>query len=111
MINKVIIMGTVADLKVTFDADGKPCCSFTLKYEQAYGEGRTSKLFIPIDVTPSRSEAVGEMLNNGDTALIDGSLKWRSWTDKRTGERQGKLAVLAWQVEKILTPAMVESAN
>jgi single-stranded DNA-binding protein len=110
MINKVLLAGTAADLKLSFDADGKPQTSFTLRYEQEYGEGKTAKLFVPVDVTPSRSETVAEGINNGDTVLIDGALKWKSWIDRKTGEKQGKLAVLAWSVT-VLLPAMVESAN
>jgi len=111
MINKIIIMGKVADLKVTFDADSKPQTSFTLRYEQEYGEGRTSKLFVPVDVLSSRAESIADLINDGDTVLIDGSLKWKSWTDKKTGEKQGKLGVLAWQLEKIPAPALASSAN
>jgi single-stranded DNA-binding protein len=110
MVNKVLLAGKVADLKVTWDADGKPSTSFTLCYEQPYGEGRTSKLFVPIDVTPSRAESVAEQISDGSVVLIDGSLKWRSWVDRKTGEKQGKLAVLAWSVS-VLQPAIVESQN
>ena len=110
MINKVLLVGKVADLKVTWDADGKPQTSFTLLYTQSYGEGKVAKLFIPVDVAPSRSETVADGISDGALVLIDGALKWKSWVDRKSGEKQGKLAVLAWQVS-VVTPAMVESAN
>jgi single-stranded DNA-binding protein len=109
MINKVLLMGTVADLRVTWDSDGKPATSFTLRYEQPYGEGKTSKLFVPVDVTPKRAEDVAEQIADGETVLVDGALKWKSWVDK-AGQRQGKLAVLAWSVT-VMTPTMVSSAT
>ena len=110
MVNKVIIIGKVADLKVTFDADGKPQTSFTLRYEQEYGEGKTAKLFVPVDAAPSRAESIAEAISDGDRVLVDGALKWKSWVDKKTGEKQGKLAGLAWSVS-VVTPALVETAN
>ena len=109
MINKVIIMGKVSDLKVTFDADGKPQTSFTLRYEQECGEGKLAKLYVPIDAAPTRAESIAEAISDGATVLVDGALKWRSWVDKK-GEKQGRLGVLAWLVS-VLAPAMVASAN
>jgi hypothetical protein len=58
VVNTVVIIGKVADLTVTFDADGKPQTSFTLRYEQEYGEGKTAKLFVPVDAAPSRAESM-----------------------------------------------------
>jgi hypothetical protein len=40
--------------------------------------------------------------------LVDGKLQWKSWLDRK-GEKQGRLAVLAWKVDKPETPAAVES--
>ena len=57
VINNVLLVGKVADLKVTWDADGKPQTSFTLLYTQSYGEGKVAKLFIPVDVAPSSGRA------------------------------------------------------
>jgi single-stranded DNA-binding protein len=105
MINKVIVAGLVAELKVAMDPELKPLTSFTLRYEQPYGQGQVSKLFLPVDVLPSKSEAIAEAINDGDLVLVDGSLKWRSWLDKK-GEKQGKLAILAWSVS-VLQPAAV----
>lgn len=76
MVNTVVIIGKVADLKVTFDADGKPQTSFTLRYEQEYGEGKTAKLFVPVDAAPSRAESIAEAISDGDRVLVDGVLNW-----------------------------------
>jgi single-stranded DNA-binding protein len=106
MINKSIVVGTVADLKATPDHELKIQTSFTLRYEQPYGQGQVSKLFLPVDVLPSKSEAIAEAIADGDLVLVDGSLKWRSWIDKKSGAKQGKLAILAWSVS-VLQPAAV----
>lgn len=103
MINKVIISGTVADYKTVVDPDMKVQLSFTLLYQQPYGtQGQVQKLFLPVDVAPSKAEAVAEAIDDGDMVLVDGSLKWRSWIDKK-GEKQGKLTVLAWNVTALNT--------
>jgi hypothetical protein len=64
---------------------------------------------VPIDAAPSCAESIAEAISDGDCVLVDGALKWKSWVDKKTGEKQGKLAVLAWAVA-VVTPALVESA-
>jgi single-stranded DNA-binding protein len=106
MINKAIVCGTVEGLKVTPDHDLKMQTTFTLRYEQPYGQGQVSKLFLPVDVLPSKAEAIAEATNDGDVVLVDGSLKWHSWIDKKSGEKQGKLAILAWNVS-VIQPATV----
>jgi single-stranded DNA-binding protein len=106
MVNKVIVAGVVTGLKVTPDHEMKLQTSFTLRYERPYGQGQVSKLFLPPDVLPPKAEAIAEAINDGDVVLVDGSLKWRSWIDKKSGEKQGKLAILAWSVS-VIQPATV----
>src|SRR5262249_14207884 len=103
MINKAIVVGVVSDLKAVPDHELKIQTSFTLRYEQPYGQGQVSKLFLPIDVVPSKAESIAEAINDGDVVLVDGSLKWRSWIDKKSGQKEGKLAILAWNVS-VLQP-------
>jgi single-stranded DNA-binding protein len=109
MVNKVLLLGTVDQLKMPVEADGRTSTLFTLRYEEAYGQGQIAKLFVPVEVAPSRSEAVGESIAEGGRVLVDGRVKWRAWIDKK-GEKQGKLAVLAWNVT-VLQPATVQSSN
>ena len=105
MINKVILAGKVSGLKVKVEDDGRLATSFTCLYEEPYGEGHVAKLFVPVDVVTSRAEAIGDAIGDGDLVVIDGRLKWKSWIDKK-GEKQGKFAVLAWNVS-VLQPATV----
>lgn len=97
-LNTVLLIGTIEGLKLTYGERGTPQCSFTLIVHEEAAEGKTFRLFVPVDVFGKAAEATAEKVTEGDSALIDGKLRWRSWIDKK-GERQGKLAVLAWQVE------------
>jgi single-stranded DNA-binding protein len=110
MVNKVLLLGMVDQLKIPVEADGRVSTLFTLKYEEAYGQGQIAKLFVPVEVAPRRSEAVGDQIADGDVVLIDGRLKWRSWIDKK-GEKQGKLAVLAWNVTVLQPSNIMTNAN
>jgi single-strand DNA-binding protein len=84
--------------QLTYSENGTPQCSFTLLVEEK-GQEHTLLLYIPIDLFGNRAEKAAEVVSAGDTVLVDGKLRWRSWFDKK-GEKQGKLAVLAWNVEK-----------
>jgi single-strand DNA-binding protein len=113
-INKVLLLGTVTDEgpRLTYAEHGTPQCSFMLLVAEPGKEGATFKLYVPVDIFGDRAESVAETIQNGDVVLVDGKLRWRSWIDKKTGQKEGKLAVLAWsvQVERSATRAPV-SAN
>jgi single-stranded DNA-binding protein len=47
----------------------------------------------------NHAEGTAETFEAGDTVRVEGTLRWRRWVDKKS-ESQGKLAVLAWSVEK-----------
>jgi single-strand DNA-binding protein len=108
-INKVILCGcvTAEGCRLTYTADATPHCSFTLLLEEASKQGHIYKLYIPVDLFGDKAEQTAETINAGDLVLVDGKLQWKSWLD-RTGEKHGRLAVLAWKVEKPETPAAVE---
>jgi single stranded DNA-binding protein len=105
-INKVILAGHVTEAgpKLTYSPEGTPQCSFTLLLEEAGRDGHVYKLFLPVEVFSTHGEWAAEHLNAGDLILVDGKLKWKTWVDKK-GEKQGRLAVMAWQVSLMSTPA------
>ena len=109
-INKVLLCGrvTAEGCRLTYTAGATPHCTFTLLLEEASKQGHTYKLYIPVDLFGDKAEQAAETLTAGDLVLVDGKLQWKSWLD-RHGEKHGRLAVLAWQVEKPETPAAVES--
>jgi single-strand DNA-binding protein len=98
-LNKVMLIGTLPeDPKLTYAENGTPQCSLTLLIEEK-GQEHTFRLYVPVDVFGDRAEKVAESISAADTVLVDGKIRWRSWFNKK-GEKQGKLAVLAWSVEK-----------
>jgi single-strand DNA-binding protein len=111
-INKVILCGriTADGCRLTYTADATPHCSFTLLLEEASKQGYTYKLYIPVDLFGDKAEQAAELVNPGDLVLVDGKLQWKSWVDKQ-GEKQGRLVVLAWKLEKPAVPAAVELAQ
>ena len=111
-INKVILCGRLTEdgCRLTYTADGTPHTSFSLLLEEASKQGHTYKLYIPIDLFGDKAEQAAETLNVGDLVLVDGKLQWKSWLD-RTGEKHGRLVVLAWKVERPEAPAPLEMAQ
>jgi single-strand DNA-binding protein len=107
-INKVIVMGRVQEgLKLTYSPEGTPQCSLTVLVEEGGKDGSTYKLYLPVDVFSTHAEWVAAHVNAGDLVLIDGKLRWKSWLDTQ-GQKQGKLALMGWQVSLLTpTPAMV----
>jgi single-stranded DNA-binding protein len=99
VLNKVMLLGSSPEEpKLTYTENGAPQCSFTLLIAEK-GQEHTFCLYVPCEVFGDRTEKVTEALGLGDTVLVDGTLRWRSWVDK-TGEKEGKLAVLAWSAEQ-----------
>jgi single-strand DNA-binding protein len=111
-INKVILCGRVtADgCRLTYTVDATPHCSFTLLLEEVSKQGHTYKLYIPVDLFGDKAEQAAELVSAGDLVLVDGKLQWKSWVDKQ-GEKQGRLVVLAWKLEKPVVPAAMELAQ
>ncbi len=111
-INRVLLVGRVTEAgpKLTYSSDGSPQCIFTLLLEEPAKDGTMFKLFVPVEVFGKQAEPVAEQINAGDTVLIDGKLKWKSWIDKQ-GEKQGRLGIMAWQVSLVGTTAPAASAN
>jgi single-strand DNA-binding protein len=105
-INKVILCGRLTEdgCRLTYTTEGTPHVSFTLLLEEASKQGYTYKLYIPIDLFGDKAEQVAETMTAGDLVLVDGKLQWKSWLDRK-GEKQGRLGVLAWQVERPAVPA------
>jgi single stranded DNA-binding protein len=111
-VNKVIVAGQVTEAgpKLTYSSEGTPQCRLTLVVEEAGKDGHVYKLFLPVEVFSAHGEWAAQHVNAGDTILVDGKLKWKSWMDKK-GEKQGRLAVMAWQVSLLGTPASMVSSN
>src|SRR6266545_6198005 len=106
-INKVLLVGKVTEAgpKISWTGHGTAQTSFTLQIDEPGRDGKVFKLFVPV-VVYNKAEQVAETINAGDLLAIDGKIGWTSRVDKKTGERSGKLTVVAWsvQVERAPTP-------
>jgi single-strand DNA-binding protein len=112
-LNKVVLLGTLSeDPKVSWTPAGTAECALTVLLEEPGKDGATFKLWTPVVLYGKAAEAAGETLNKGDLVLIaDAKLCWRSWINKKTGEKEGKLAVMAWSVSKVEAPTPAEVAG
>jgi single stranded DNA-binding protein len=109
-VNRVLVLGRVTDAgpKLTYQASGTPCATFTVILEEVGKNQVVYKLFVPVEVWGTHAEWVSEQVDAGAQVLIDGRLKWRKAVDAQ-GEKTGKLVVMAWQVSPVLQAAV--SAN
>jgi primosomal replication protein N len=82
-LNKVMLIGSLPEEpKLVYAGNGTPQCTFTLVIEEK-GQEHTFRLYVPVDVLGDRAENVAEAVSAGDTVMIDGTLRWRSWFDKK----------------------------
>jgi single-stranded DNA-binding protein len=100
MINRVLVAGRVTDsgTKLYYSEQAKPELRLTLMLESEQGY----KTFIPVYAYGDRAERMAELLNAGETILVDGALAWKSAL-KKDGSKVG-LVVTAWSVA-VLKPS------
>src|SRR6266545_3145316 len=113
-INKVLLVGKVTDAgpKISWTAQGTAQTSLTIQIEEPGRDGQVFKLFVPIVLDGKMAEQAAESVNAGDLVAIDGKLGWTSRVDKKSGEKIGKLTVVAWsvQVERASTPTSTSAS-
>jgi single-stranded DNA-binding protein len=88
-----------------FADHGTQHVSFTLRLSEVGPAGQAFRLFVPVEAYSQAAELAGE-LNAGDAVVIDGKLKWTSYTAK-DGAKKTSLAVLARCIKR-LAPAPQE---
>ena len=104
-LNHVTLTGTLERDPITrFANHGTQSVHFTLRLTEIGPAGQLFTLFVPCEAYGQAGEVAGE-LSAGETVLVDGKLKWTSWTDKQ-GQKRTSLAVLARLVKR-LVPAGV----
>lgn len=101
-LNKVILLGNLTrDPELRYTPSGTPVSSFGLAMNRRYRQGEDWKeevCFVDVVVYGRQAETVGEYLNKGSMALVEGRLQWRSW-ENETGQRRSKHEVVASNVQ------------
>jgi single-strand DNA-binding protein len=109
-LNKVILLGHLTrDPETRYTANGTAVATFGLAVNHRYRQGEAVKeeaCFVDCVTFGRQAETVGEYLQKGRPALVEGRLRWQSWeTDE--GQRRSKLEVLAERVQFLSSPAGV----
>jgi single-stranded DNA-binding protein len=113
MLNAVSLVGKVTEsgVKLFYREHGTPEARWTLLLEELGKDEAVFKLFCPVVAYGARGEAFAAALEPGDLIAVTGKLSWsKPHATKQDPTPQGRLCVLAWQVER-LTPAGTPSAT
>jgi single-strand DNA-binding protein len=101
-LNKVILLGNLTrDPELRYTPNGTPVASFGLAVNRRYRQGDESRdevCYIDIVTFGRQAETVGEYLNKGNLAMIEGRLQWRSW-ETEDGQKRSKHEVVASNVQ------------
>ena len=99
--NKVILMGNLTrDPELRFTQNNMAICKIGLAVNRRFKDSQTNEwreeaTFVDITIFGKRGEAFEKYHKKGQTAFIEGSLRFDSWEDKNTGQKRSKLYVVA----------------
>lgn len=101
-LNKVILLGNLTrDPELRYTPNGTPVSTFGLAINRRYRQGeewRDEVCYVDIVTFGRQAETVGEYLNKGNLAMIEGRLQWRSW-ETEDGQKRSKHEVVANNVQ------------
>jgi single-strand DNA-binding protein len=101
-LNKVILLGNLTrDPELRYTPNGTPVSTFGLAVNRRYRQGeewRDEVCYIDIVTFGRQAETVGEYLNKGNLAMVEGRLQWRSW-ETEDGQKRSKHEVVANNVQ------------
>lgn len=101
-LNKVILLGNLTrDPELRYTPNGTAVSSFGLAINRRYRQGdewRDDVCYVDIVTFGRQAETVGEYLNKGNMAMIEGRLQWRSW-ETEDGQKRSKHEVVANNVQ------------
>jgi len=104
-LNHVTLTGTVERDPITrFVADHAPQVSLTVRLTEVGPTGQTFTLYVPIEAYSAVADVAGE-LAAGEAVLVDGKVKWTSYTAK-DGTKKTSLCVLARLVKRLAPVAV-----
>ncbi len=101
-LNKVILLGNLTrDPELRYTPNGTPVSTFGLAVNRRYRQGeewRDDVCYVDIVTFGRQAETVGEYLNKGNLAMVEGRLQWRSW-ETEDGHKRSKHEVVANNVQ------------
>jgi single-strand DNA-binding protein len=101
-LNKVILLGNLTrDPELRYTPNGTPVSTFGLAVNRRYRQGeewRDDVCYVDIVTFGRQAETVGEYLNKGNLAMVEGRLQWRSW-ETEDGQKRSKHEVVANNVQ------------
>lgn len=92
----ITVTGNITrDPDLRFTAQGRPVANLTVAstprlFDQANGWRDGETLFMDCTAWGQMAENAAESLLKGARVIVTGTLKYRTWTDKSTGEKRGK---------------------
>lgn len=100
MLNKIILMGRLArDPEVRFTHSGKPVASLTLAVDRDYkgAGGERGVDWVDVVAWDAKAKFVRDYFTKGQTAVVEGRLQIRDWTDA-DGHKRRTAEVVAEQI-------------
>jgi single-strand DNA-binding protein len=98
--NKVILVGNVTrDLELRYTVIGTAICDLGLAVNHQYTDQRTNEkkqevTFVDVTLFGRQAEIAFQYLAKGKPVLIEGRLKYETWTDQTTQQKRTKLKVV-----------------
>jgi single-strand DNA-binding protein len=100
--NKVILLGNLTrDPELRYTPNGTPVATFGMATNRRSGQGderREDVCFVDITVFGREAETASEFLSKGQSALIEGRLRWHSW-EGQDGQKRSKHEVVAERIQ------------
>ena len=112
-LNKVILLGNLTrDPELRSAKNGTAVAHLALAVNSRYRQNNVDKedtLFIDVVTFGRMAETAGAYLEKGRPVLIEGRLKWQSWTGQ-DGQKHSRHEVLADRIQFLGTRSSEESA-
>lgn len=92
--NKVIMMGNLTrDPVLKYLPNNMACCEFGLATNHKRKEGEDEVCFVDVTAFGKQGEAINQYLSKGKPVLIEGRLKYDTWTSQE-GQKRSKHVVI-----------------
>jgi single-strand DNA-binding protein len=103
-INKVILVGNLGtDPELRSVSEGQKVCSFSIATSENWtdkaGQKQEKTQWHRINVWGRQGENCAQYLSKGRQVYIEGSLSYRQWDDKETGQKRYATDISANQVQ------------